>query len=483
MKEENKGIVIVNNSRSKANDEDLEETGDALDFVISENRTEYKHPDSLPDNELKIEEEVRDDEKTLNDHKPIVSDKLDDEDIVKSKEEIDETLVSSLDDSKPEFVSSGEVLRIILSRKTLYHVLVLLGFLTIFGVMSYFESDFVVEIIIVFGYGSSIGYFLTAVLNRFDEVRNLSRSEKLTSLIMPLTFSLMFSSFIWAGMHNSTHGQNFERALKIGFIIIFILWQFAQAWWMRIPFKEFALRRMNSYSNQGYSNLGRFGNILAPLIWSIIGLLFFYFTANYIPSFSDHFNQTFIIFWFFFVTFIGGVTFYFLRRMHNELWLNPRVASFSAYFAFGYWGFLSYHIGIFLYSLFKEPSFVYDLLFMIITIMLIIYSLSAQTLRAEARRTHLSDTNHYVGKASGLMNQHNVIFYSISFTLAYGASSFFLATSGSVIGDVKDVSRISHLIVIISGIIVLLLVNYNLLTGRGLITKGFIESMRTPKNN
>jgi len=81
------------------------------------------------------------------------------------------------------------------------------------------------------------------------------------------------------------------------------------------------------------------------------------------------------------------------------------------------------------------------------------------------------------------MTKSNVIFYSISFTLVYGASSFFLATSGSVIGNVKDVSRISHLIVIISGIIVLLLVNYNLLIGRGLITKGFIESMRTPKNN
>ena len=349
--------------------------------------------------------------------------------------------------------------------------------------MSYFESEFVVEIIIVFGYGVSLGYFLTAVLNRFDEVRNLSRSEKPTSLIMPLTFSLLASSFIWAGLHNATYGSNFERALKLGFVIIFVLWQFAQAWWMRIPFKEFAIRRMNSYSSEGQSQLGKIGNIFAPAFWALLGLLLFYFISTYVPSFAETFNQMFIIFWFMFMLFLGSISFYFLRKMHEDLWLNPKVASFSAFFALGYWGFLSYHAGILLYSMFNEPSFVYDLFFMILTIMLIIYSLSVQTLRAEARRGHLSDSNHYVGKASGLMNKHNVIFYSISFTIVYGASSFFLATDSSFIGDVKNVSRLSHLIVIISGIIVLLLVNYNLLTGKGLMTKGFIESMRTPKNN
>ena len=252
---------------------------------------------------------------------------------------------------------------------------------------------------------------------------------------------------------------------------------------MRIPFKEFAIRRMNSYSSEGQSQLGKIGNILAPTFWALLGVLLFYFISTYVPSFAETFDQMFIIFWFMFMLLLGFISFYFLRKMHEDLWLNPKVASFSAFFALGYWGFLSYHAGILLYSMFNEPSFVYDLFFMIFTIMLIIYSLSVQTLRAEARRGHLSDSNHYVGKASGLMNKHNVIFYSISFTIVYGASSFFLATDSSFIGDVKNVSRLSHLIVIVSGIIVLLLVNYNLLTGKGLMTKGFIESMRTPKNN
>ena len=121
---------------------------------------------------------------------------------------------------------------------------------------------------------------------------------------------------------------------------------------------------------------------------------------------------------------------------------------------------------------------------MVITIILVIYSLSFQALRMELRREHLKDTNHYIGKAGNFISKENVIFYAISFTTAYGASNFFLATADtSLIGGIQGVSRISHMIVIISGIIVILIVNYNLLTGRGLISDGFVESMSNPKDN
>ena len=165
--------------------------------------------------------------------------------------------------------------------------------------------------------------------------------------------------------------------------------------------------------------------------------------------------------------------------MHREFWYNPKVASFSGYFSIGYWGFLAYHAGVLLYSMYNDPSFVFDLIFMIITIVLVIYSLSFQALRTELRREHLKDTNHYIGKAGNLISKDNVIFYAISFTVAYGASNFFLATADtSLIGGIQGVSRISHMIVIISGILVILIVNYNLLTGRGLISDNFVESMR-----
>jgi hypothetical protein len=51
------------------------------------------------------------------------------------------------------------------------------------------------------------------------------------------------------------------------------------------------------------------------------------------------------------------------------------------------------------------------------------------------------------------------------------------------VDNIRSVGFISHLIVIISGILVLLLVNYTALVGRGLIDQGFVESIRTPKDN
>ncbi len=364
---------------------------------------------------------------------------------------------------KTSFVSQREIISIIFSKKTLYHVLVLFVLLTFFGIISYTKSDLASSLILIFGYGGSLGYFVTAALNRFEEIKNLSRSQSFTSLILPLSLSLVFSSFIWATLNNETYGENTKRFLTWGYILIFVLWQFAQAWWMRVPFKEIALRQMSKSAENETSKKGIWLNLLSPFIWMLIGTLCFYFVSTQISGFKDNFDSLFMAFWVLLMMMMGSITFYLLKNMHREFLYDSKVAAFSGYFALGYWGFLSYQI---------------------ITIMLVIYSLSVNVLRGEARRAHLSPTNHYIGKATGLMSRHNVIFYSISFTIAYGASNFFLATADtSLIGGIKGVSRIAHMIVLVSGILVLLIVNYNLLTGRGLISEGFVESIRSPKHN
>jgi hypothetical protein len=182
--------------------------------------------------------------------------------------------------------------------------------------------------------------------------------------------------------------------------------------------------------------------------------------------------------WFVVMTLLASLTFYLLFRMNSKHWSDPMISVFSAYFAIGYWSFLAYHVGVMLYSRESQPSFVFDLIFMVITIMLVIYSLSVQALRSE-KRNEKSDSSK-----RGIMNRDNVIFYAISFTAAYGASTFFLVSKETIlINDIKNVGFISHLIVIASGILVMLLVNYTALVGRGLIDQGFVDSIRTPKDN
>ena len=403
--------------------------------------------------------------------------------VVQDKSSSDEVKNGGISNAS-RFVSQREIISIIFSKKTLYHVIVLFSLLLFFGIVSYTKSGLASSLILIFGYGGSLGYFLTAALNRFEVVKNLSRSKSFTSLILPLSLSLVFSSFFWAAINNQIYGANMERFLTWGYIFIFVIWQFAQAWWMRVPFKEIALRKMASSEDNSPTNLGIVLNIFSPVLWTAIGGLCFYVVSINLSSFKENFNLIFILFWIFLMSMMGSITFYLLKNLHKDFLKDPKIAAFSGYFALGYWGFLSYHAGVFLYSMYNDPSFLYDLVFMIITIMLVIYSLSVNVLRGEARRAHLSPTNHYIGKATGLMSRHNVIFYSISFTIAYGASNFFLATADtSLIGGIKGVSRIAHMIVLVSGILVLLIVNYNLLTGRGLISEGFVESMRSPKHN
>jgi hypothetical protein len=221
------------------------------------------------------------------------------------------------------------------------------------------------------------------------------------------------------------------------------------------------------------SNFGKYMNAVSPILWAIIGFSIFLILELQGIVFSNIFK----IIWFTVLIILGSLTFYLLNRMHSKNWSDPMVSAFSGYFAIGYWSFLAYHLGVMLYSRESQPSFIFDLVFMIITIMLVIYSLSAQTLRSERRK------NNEDSAKTNLMNRHNVILYAISFTAAYGASSFFLASEGtSFVSDIKNVSFVSHSIVIVSGIVVILLANYTALVGRGLIDQGFVDSIRTPKD-
>ena len=259
-----------------------------------------------------------------------------------------------VDKSKKPFISQTEILSILLSKETLYHVLVLFLVLVLFGILSFTKSDIALQIIISLGYGVSLGYFVTANLNRFEGFNKLSRTKDVSSVIIPLLISLFFSIFIWLGLHHSIYERNVERFLSFGLIFIFLIWQFAQAWWMRIPFREIALRRMSKSPTEGSSKIGLLANILAPFSWAIFGYIVFTFVANNVPKFSDNFDNSFAFFWFLMIFILGGISFYLLKQMHRDFWYNPQVASFSAYFSIGYWGFLSYHAGVLLYSMYNK---------------------------------------------------------------------------------------------------------------------------------
>jgi hypothetical protein len=379
-----------------------------------------------------------------------------------------------IESSLPESITNMEILKIIFSRNTAPHAFSLSLFLIVLGVFTRSSSQFFVDLILILGYGFSLGYLATALLMRFESIKRFSSGTYKNILLIPLTLSLLISFSLFYVFEFTEYGDKQRDFLSLGFVIIFVIWQFAQAWWMRVPFKELAFSRMLKVKNKTKSNFGKYANGFSPLLWSLIGFAVF----SAFESQGTEFSSTFIILWFVMMAFLGSATFYLLYRMNSKNWSDPMISVFSAYFAIGYWSFLAYHLGVMLYSRESQPSFVFDLVFMVITIMLVIYSLSAQALRSETR----NKVGH--SKKSRMINPDNVIFYAISFTAAYGASSFFLASEGTLfVNDIKNVGFVSHLIVIASGILVLLLVNYTALVGRGFVDQGFVDSIRAPKDN
>ena len=373
-------------------------------------------------------------------------------------------------------IGKAELVSILFSRKTKLHFFMLVGLLGAFFALSLFSGDWAVDLLLLLGYGASGGYLLTGILTRFDGVKELTRSDHPTSLLLPVLLSLLVTGILWSIIGNADYGDNLRNALRFGLIIIFIIWQFAQAWWMRVPFREYALRRVERKS----SNSGLGGTLLytAPVFWTLAGYMAFYLMAQYYEPFAEDFDVLFQFFWFAMMIFLTLVAVFFLRRLQRDV-SDDEADTFAGWFAVGYWGFLAYHAGVLLYSSSQEPSFVLDLIFMFITIVVVIYSLSVQVLRTEARRDHLSRTPHYIGSAEGMINRHNVIFIAISFTIAYGASNFFLTAGDQpLVDDTRSIGFVSHSIVLLSGIVVMLLANYNFLTGRGLLKKGFFETLR-----
>ena len=392
------------------------------------------------------------------------------QDELESKES---NILETEDSQESEIISSLDVIKIVFSRQTAPHALLLTLFLFVLGVFSRSSAQFFVDMILILGFGFSLGYFVTAILMRFESMKAYSVGSYRKILSIPILFSSIICLIIWYLLEFTEYANKMRDLLSFGFISIFVLWQFAQAWWMRVPFKEIALNRMIKVTDKNTSEFGKYSNILAPIIWALIG----FGMVLIFESQGTEFSGTFKVMWFFSMLLLGSLSFYLLYRMYCKKWSDPMISVFSAYFSIGYWSFLAYHLGVMLYSLENKPSFVFDLVFMIITIMLVIYSLSAQTLRSEIRKNKKE-------KKGNIMNRHNVIFYAISFTMAYGASNFFLASEGTMfVSNIKSVGFVSHLIVIASGILVLLLVNYTALVGRGLIDKGFVESMRNPKDN
>ena len=113
--------------------------------------------------------------------------------------------------SAPDRIGRTELVAILLSRKTKLHFMALVALLATFLLLSRFSSG--TDLLLMLGYGGTLGYLLTGALTRLEAVRELSRSEHPTSLALPLVLGTLCAGAIFWGLRNPEWGDSLRSTL------------------------------------------------------------------------------------------------------------------------------------------------------------------------------------------------------------------------------------------------------------------------------
>ena len=375
--------------------------------------------------------------------------------------------------TSPEPLGRASLLRVLLARETLPHFGILALLMIIFLALSFSDNETHGEWLMTLSLGGLGAYTVMGVVALTPLVDHLRNPR--FGWIVPLALTLILAVALrQILLVDSTTADDNRDLLALALVGLFVLWQFMQAWWMRVPFENWALKRfapsddhMESVDGAGeeadwggpvgaidrlttrMAGKGPLLNAIAPIVWAVAGLGLFELLFRldiFQPeagAFFEEYDNLFRVTWLGTMTVMGLLLMLVVRRMLRWAPDSGRVALFSGAFAFGFWVFLAYHAFALFWSLAQEPSFAFDLLFMLITILVAIYSLSSRA----------------ISTAGGLIRPENVLFFGIAFGISYSGASFFLISDFGGGFDPREVGYLSHLIAGLFGALVLLLAN------------------------
>ncbi len=393
--------------------------------------------------------------------------------------------------ASPEPMGKSGLFKVLLARETLPHFGILALLMVIFLVLSFSDSKDHGDWLLTLSLGGMAAFALIAVMALTPMV-DLIRNPRF-GWVIPLALTLILAAVLrQVLLVDSEKAEDHRDLLALAMVGLFVLWHFMQAWWMRVPFENWALKRFAPAEGGAEGALeeaeddwggpvgaidrwatrmagkGPLLNAIAPIIWAVVGLGLFellYKMEVFQPSegaFFENYDNTFRLVWLGTMTVVGLLLMLVVRRMLKWAPDSGRVALFSGAFAFGFWVFLAYHAFALFWSLAQEPSFAFDLLFMLITILVAIYSLSSRAITV----------------AGGLVRPENVLFFGIAFGISYSGANFFLISDFGGSFDPREVGYLSHLIAGLFGALVLLLANASFMNLEGHLRYGGLMGLR-----
>lgn len=391
----------------------------------------------------------------------------------------------------PEPLGRASLFRVLLARETLPHFGILALLMIIFLALSFSDNADHGDWLVALSLGGMAAYALMGVMALTPLVETLRNPR--FGWVIPLVLTLVLAGILrQVLLVDNNKAGDYRDLLALAMVGLFLLWQFMQAWWMRVPFENWAMKRFAPPDDEARSEAndeeeadwggpvgaidrmatrmagkGPLLNAIAPIVWALVGLGLFellYELDIFKPekgAFFEAYDTFFRVMWLATMTVVGLLLMLVVRRMLRWAPSSGRVALFSGAFAFGFWVFLAYHAFALFWSLAQEPSFAFDLLFMLITILVAIYSLSSRAINV----------------AGGLVRPENVLFFGIAFGISYSGANFFLISDFGGGFDPREVGYLSHLIAGLFGALVLLLANASFMNLEGHIRYGGLRGL------
>jgi len=349
--------------------------------------------------------------------------------------------------------SEISVISRLLSIETSSYLLMFFGMLGILTILAIAKQP---RFVIILGVGTFLAFLLIMFLSLSDRLYDLF-CEKQRGTSIGLALLVIFIILVWALVPEDNTRLTLLVLVVSG---IFLIWTLAQAYFMSIPITNISAQAASKFEVDPKSTTYSYLVLGASLVVSI--LFYHYLSWKLLPtSFLGIDSNGLKLVWVIGMMVLVGTLWVLILRFLRPIMDKQDAIIFGGVFFTIYMLFIFYRSMFFLAKL-NELSGgtgssnvvgrIIDVIFMIVTILLAVYSFSKK-----AFRTNLP-----------VINENNSVFIAYAFGTAYASAQLYLIASAA---DTKEmitwISLLSHLLIFICAIIILLFIPYSYVIAKG----------------
>jgi len=357
----------------------------------------------------------------------------------------DETEVESPIDTQLNALSR------LLATETGVFVLIFFGILGILTILTILGQE---SLVLIVGAGSILGFLVIMLLAISDQVYDLL-CDKQRGTILGLIILGVFIVLVW---YLFPPESNRMFLLTIIVSVIFLLWTLAQAYFMSIPISTTSAQIAANFEEPKHN---AFTYLVLAASVGLPGLFYPYLALKVLPLLGVKSLGLEDYLWVAGMIALVGILWILIIRFLRPIMDKQDAIIFSGVFFGAYMLFIFYRSLFFLAKLHdvigatSNPSLIgniLDILFMIMTILLAVFSFSKR-----AFQTNLP-----------VLTENNSIFIAFAFGTGYASAQlFYVAGAEDATAMMTWISMVSHLLIFVCALVIILFVPYSYVISKG----------------